>query len=184
MGCELSPISTLQFSEMKISDEQRLGEINHGYKAALGGLSGGRVNIAACANGLSRSAIELAKKHLTERKQFGQALAEFQGLQFMLADMRIQFEASKLLVETAARSIEENPNDLSCRIKSSMAKCYATDSAMKITTDAVQLFGGAGYVKEYQVERFMRDAKMLQIVEGTNQIQRVLIAREMYKEAI
>ena len=184
MGCELSPISTLQFENMEVPESQRIGELNAGYKIALSGLAGGRISIAACANGLSRTAIDLAKKHLLERQQFGKKLIEFQGLQFMLADMRMQYEAAKLLVEKAAASLEENPKDPSNRIRPSMAKCLATDAAMKITTDAVQLLGGAGYVHEYQVERLMRDAKMLQIVEGTNQIQRMLIAREMLEETV
>ncbi|MEZ4754720.1 MAG: acyl-CoA dehydrogenase family protein [Bdellovibrionota bacterium] len=184
MGCELSPISTLQFENMKISEDQRIGELNHGYKLALSGLAGGRISIAACANGLSRTAIELAKAHLQERQQFGKKLIEFQGLQFMLADLRMQYEASKLLVEKAASILESNPGDPSNRLRPSIAKCFATDAAMKITTDAVQLLGGAGYVHEYQVERLMRDAKMLQIVEGTNQIQRMVIAREMLEETV
>lgn len=179
MGCELSPIATLSFDNMKISKADLIGVQDQGFKVALGGLAGGRVNIAACANGLSRSAIRIATKHLQEREQFGSKLIEFQGLQFILADMATKAEAARLLTTQAAATIERDPNDRQARIQSSMAKCFATDAAMAITTDAVQLLGGAGYVREYNVERLMRDAKMLQIVEGTNQIQRVLISREV-----
>ena len=143
----------------------------------MSGLAGGRVNIGACANGLSQAALDAAIKHLQEREQFGSKLIEFQGLQFMLADMYMKLEASKLLVQKAAESIDNKLSETEQRIYSSSAKCFATDSAMAITTDAVQLLGGAGYIKEYKVERFMRDAKMLQIVEGTNQIQRMIIAK-------
>jgi alkylation response protein AidB-like acyl-CoA dehydrogenase len=179
MGCELSPIASLFFENLEIPLAQRIGPEGEGYKIALSGLAGGRISIAACANGLSRTAIDCAVKHLKEREQFGKPLFEFQGLQFMLADMRMKFEAAKLLTAEAARILEESPDSRENRLYPSMAKCYATDAAMSITTDAVQLLGGAGYLREYTVERLMRDAKMLQIVEGANQIQRTLIAREM-----
>ncbi len=181
MGCELSPIATLTFEQMELPKDSLLGEIGQGYKVALNGLAGGRVNIAACANGLSEAALKRAVDYLKEREQFGKPLIEMQGLQFMLADMKIKLEASKLLVREAAEKIDSKAPQGEQRIFSSMAKCFATDSAMSVTTDAVQLFGGAGYIREYQVERLMRDAKMLQIVEGTNQIQRMIIAREMSK---
>lgn len=181
MGCELSPIATVTLEGCKVPRENLLGAEGGGYAIALAGLAGGRVNIAAAANGLSDSAIRLALAHLKQREQFGQALIEFQGLQFMLADMRIKLEAARLLTWQAARLIDENAAVSELRLQSSMAKCFATDSAMQITTDAVQLLGGAGYLRDYQVERLMRDAKMLQIVEGTNQIQRMVIARELAK---
>jgi len=175
MGCEGSPIASVHFENTEIPETARLGEEGEGYKIALSGLSGGRVNIAACACGLSSRAIELATAHLKTRKQFGQKLAEFQGLQFMLADMISLYEASVLLTRNAAEALDTNSQ---ANAEASIAKCFATDAAMKITTDAVQLLGGSGYLAEYEVERLMRDAKMLQIVEGTNQIQRILIARE------
>ncbi|NDC38037.1 MAG: hypothetical protein EBZ48_08285 [Proteobacteria bacterium] len=182
MGCELSPIASLTFDGVTVARSAVLGEIDGGFKVAMGGLAGGRVSIAACANGLSRSALDRATAHLKEREQFGKKLAEFQGLQFMLADMRMKLEAAQLLTWQAAREIDANPTDRRIRLYSSAAKCFATDTAMSITTDAVQLFGGAGYIREYQVERLMRDAKMLQIVEGANQLQRELIAREMLRD--
>jgi alkylation response protein AidB-like acyl-CoA dehydrogenase len=183
MGCELSPIASLTFQDMKIPASQLLGVEHKAYSTALSGLAGGRVNIGACANGLSRSAIEKATRHLSERSQFGSKLIEFQGLQFMLADMQMKYEAARLLVMSAAAALDARDASSRARMAPSIAKCFATDAAMSITTDAVQLFGGAGYIREYEVERFMRDAKMLQIVEGTNQIQRMLIAREMAKSA-
>lgn len=179
MGCEFSPIASLTFSGARIGKEALLGDLNQGYRLALFGLAGGRVNIASAANGLSRTAIERAILHMKDRKQFGKAIADFQGLQFMLADMRSLYEASKLLVLKAAYEIDHPPTNANPNLYPSIAKCFATDAAMKITTDAVQLLGGAGYIKEYGVEQLMRDAKMLQIVEGTNQIQRNLIARAM-----
>lgn len=172
MGCELSPIASLNFDQCKLPKEALLGELHQGYKVALSGLNGGRVNIAACANGLSRAAIDRSIAHLKERKQFGQALSSFQGLQFILADMKILYDAASVLTEHAAQ-------DMSTNLNPSVAKCFATDAAMKITTDAVQLLGGAGYIQDYGVEALMRDAKMLQIVEGTNQIQRMVIAKQI-----
>ncbi len=178
MGCELSPIASLTFDNLQLPKEALLGEIGQGYKVALSGLAGGRVNIAACANGISEASIDAAIQHLNERKQFGQKLSAFQGLQFMLADMKMKLEAAKLLTWQAAADLEKNKSN-SSKVYPSIAKCFATDAAMAITTDAVQLLGGAGYIREYKVERFMRDAKMLQIVEGTNQVQRIIVAREM-----
>jgi alkylation response protein AidB-like acyl-CoA dehydrogenase len=183
MGAELSPIASLFFEDAFIPESALLGELHEGFKVALSGLAGGRVNIAACANGLSIAAIDLAIKHIKERQQFGKALAEFQGLQFMVADMHQKLRAAQLLTEQAAHEIDltrtKGNSAANTKLSSSVAKCFATDAAMSITTDAVQLLGGAGYIKEYIVERLMRDAKMLQIVEGTNQVQRVIIAHEL-----
>jgi alkylation response protein AidB-like acyl-CoA dehydrogenase len=183
MGCELSPIASLHFDNLTLPLENLLGDPAAGYSIALSGLAGGRISIASCANGISRTAISLALKHLAEREQFGSKLIEFQGLQFMLADMQMQFEAATLLTRNAAQLLAHDPKHPDNRLLPSYAKCFATDAAMKITTDAVQLLGGAGYIKDYGVEKLMRDAKMLQIVEGTNQIQRMVIARELAKRA-
>ncbi len=182
MGAELSPIASLFFEDAFVPQSSLLGPLHHGFKVALSGLAGGRVNIAACANGIARSALDISIAHLAERSQFGKQLREFQGLQFMIADMYQKLEAARLLTIKAASDIDaQKKGDLSVNIKlsSSTAKCFATDAAMSITTDAVQLLGGAGYMREYSVERLMRDAKMLQIVEGANQVQRVIIAREI-----
>lgn len=179
MGAELSPIASLFFDNAKIPQSALIGALHGGRKVALSGLAGGRVNIAACANGLSRAAIEDSVAYMKERHQFGKALVEFQGLQFMLADMHMKLAASQLLTARAAEEIDNAALGANTKLSSSTAKCFATDAAMAITTDAVQLFGGAGYIKDYTVERYMRDAKMLQIVEGANQIQRIIIAREL-----
>jgi alkylation response protein AidB-like acyl-CoA dehydrogenase len=183
MGAELSPIASLFFEDAFVPESALLGGEGNGFKVALSGLAGGRVNIAACANGISQAAINAAIKHLNERKQFGKQLAEFQGLQFILADMHQKLSAARLLTERAACELDAlrvtKDSSINVRLSSSTAKCFATDAAMAITTDAVQLLGGAGYIKEYAVERYMRDAKMLQIVEGANQIQRMIIAKEL-----
>jgi alkylation response protein AidB-like acyl-CoA dehydrogenase len=181
MGCELSPISSLTFEDMRLPKSALLGTLHRGYATALAGLSGGRISIASCANGVARSAFDKALAHLKEREQFGEKLISFQGLQFMLADMKMKLEASRLLTWQACRELEQDAKSAQSKIASSIAKCFSTDSAMNISTDAVQLLGGAGYIKDYAVERLMREAKMLQIVEGTNQIQRMVIARELAK---
>ncbi len=187
MGCELSPIASLFFDDARVPASALLGGLHQGYKIALSGLASGRVNIAACANGLSRTALDLSIKHLAERKQFGHELYELQGLQFLVADMHCKLEAARLLTTKAATDLDNEKAGISAdsnsKLSSSVAKCFATDAAMAITTDAVQLLGGAGYIKDYRVEQLMRDAKMLQIVEGTNQIQRMIIARELRPEA-
>jgi alkylation response protein AidB-like acyl-CoA dehydrogenase len=183
MGAELSPIASLFFDDAFVPNSCLVGPLHEGFKVALSGLAGGRVNIAACANGLSRAALDAATAHIKERHQFGKPLAEFQGLQFMLADMYQKLQAARLLTEQAANELDAqrrgDTKGINTKLSSSVSKCFATDAAMSITTDAVQLLGGAGYIKEYAVERYMRDAKMLQIVEGANQIQRMIIAREL-----
>ncbi|RMD84830.1 MAG: acyl-CoA dehydrogenase [Candidatus Dadabacteria bacterium] len=180
MGGDYSPIASLSFDNVTVPAEYIVGKVGDGYKIAMEGLLGGRINMAACANGLSVSALQTALDYLKTREQFGKKLIQFQGLQFMVADMMMKLQASRLLTLYAARNLDANTGDE--RLFSSLAKCFSTDSAMAVTTDCVQLLGGAGYIKEYKVERYMREAKMLQIVEGTNQIQRVIIAKEMSKE--
>jgi alkylation response protein AidB-like acyl-CoA dehydrogenase len=179
MGCELSPIASLFLNDTRVPESALLGPLGGGYRAALSGLSGGRVNIAACANGLAREAIRLSIAHLKERRQFGQPLAEFQALRFMVADMYMAAESARLITRRGAELIASGADARIIRTSASSAKCAATDAAMKITTDAVQLLGGAGYIADHTVERLMRGAKMLQIVEGTNQIQRTVLAKEL-----
>ncbi len=179
MGWKTSPTRELVFENCFIPDENRLLEEGQGLKVAFGGLDKGRVAIGAIAVGCSQRALDEAIKYSLTRQQFKQAIFDFQGLQFMLSDMATETEASRLLVHSAAASIDNgSPNSKLC----SMAKLKATDTAMSVTTDAVQVLGGVGYTSEYPVERFMRDAKVLQIVEGTNQIQRVVIARHLKRE--
>lgn len=179
MGWKTSPTRELVFENCFVASEDMLLEEGKGFTVAMGGLDNGRVAIAAIGVGCAQRALDESVKYSLTREQFKQPIFDFQGLQFMLADMALETEASRLLVHAAAQSIDDKkPNSKLC----SMAKLKATDTAMKVTTDAVQVLGGVGYTSEYPVERFMRDAKVLQIVEGTNQIQRVVIARHLKKE--
>lgn len=179
MGWKTSPTRELVFENCFVPDENLLLTEGKGFNVAMGGLDRGRVAIAAIAVGCAQRALDEAVRYALTRQQFNQAIFDFQGLQFMLADMALEVEASRLLVQQAALGLDSGkPNSKLC----SMAKLKATDTAMKVTTDAVQVLGGVGYTSEYPVERFMRDAKVLQIVEGTNQIQKVVIARHLKKE--
>lgn len=179
MGWKTSPTRELVFENCFVPEENLLLAEGKGFNVAMGGLDRGRVAIASIGVGCSQRALDESIKYALTRQQFKQPIFDFQGLQFMLSDMATETEASRLLVQAAARSIDNNaPDSKLC----SMAKLKATDTAMKVTTDAVQVLGGVGYTSEYPVERFMRDAKVLQIVEGTNQIQRVVIARFLRKE--
>ncbi len=179
MGWKTSPTRELVFDNCFVPEENRLMDEGQGFKVAMGGLDKGRVAIGAIGVGCSQRALDEAIRYSLTRQQFKQPIFDFQGLQFMLSDMATETEASRLLVQSAAISIDSgSANSKLC----SMAKLKATDTAMKVTTDAVQVLGGVGYTSEYPVERFMRDAKVLQIVEGTNQIQRVVIARHLKKE--
>ncbi len=179
MGWRASPTREVIFENCFVPDDQRLLNEGEGFKVAMAALDKGRITIGAVAVGLSQRALEEAVKYSLTRKQFNQAIFEFQGLQFMMADMACETEASRLLVLEAARLYDiGKPNQMIA----SFAKLKSTDTAMKVTTDAVQILGGVGYTREYPLERFMRDAKVLQIVEGTNQVQRVVIARQLKKE--
>lgn len=179
MGWKVSPTRELVFHNCFIPEENLLLNEGEGFKIAMAALEKGRFTIGAIAVGCAERALDEAVRYSLTRHQFKQAIFEFQGLQFMMADMATEIECSRLLVMQSARDYDNHtPNaKLAC-----MAKLKATDTAMKVTTDAVQILGGVGYTKEYPVERFMRDAKVLQIVEGTNQIQRVVIARNLKKE--
>jgi alkylation response protein AidB-like acyl-CoA dehydrogenase len=176
MGLHSSPTRELIFENCEIPLTNRLGEEGQGFKIALSSLDGGRVNIGAIATGVAQAAFETATKYAHEREQFGQPISAFQAIQFMLADMAMKIEAARLLVYEAAYKLDERQ---SAGMYCSMAKCFATDMAMEVTTNAVQVLGGAGYVRDYPVERYMRDVKVAQIFEGTNQIQRVVIARAL-----
>ena len=176
MGLHSSPTRELIFSDCKVPLANRLGEEGQGFKIALSSLDGGRINIGAIALGVAHAAFEIARNYAREREQFGRPIGAFQGIQFMLADMAMKIEAARLLVYEAAYKLDHGQNP---GMYASMAKCLATDTAMEVTTNAVQVLGGAGYVRDYPVERYMRDVKVAQIFEGTNQIQRVVIARAL-----
>ena len=177
LGVKGSPTCELRFDGVRLGPERLVGSPGEGLKIALRTLDHTRVTIGAQAVGIAQGALDAATAYVKERRQFGKAIADFQGIQFMLADMAMQLEAARQLVYVAASKSERNDEDLS--FFGAAAKCFASDAAMKITTDAVQLLGGYGYTRDYPVERMMRDAKITQIYEGTNQIQRVVMARQM-----
>jgi len=174
-----SPTRELHFEDCRIPGDRMVGSPGEGLKIALRTLDHTRVTIGAQAVGIAQGALDLAIDYVKERRQFGTRIADFQGIQFMLADMAMTLEAARQMVYVAAAKSERGDPDLP--FFGAAAKCYASDVAMRITTDAVQLLGGAGYVKDYPLERMMRDAKITQIYEGTNQIQRVVMARQLLK---
>ncbi|ATW47504.1 acyl-CoA dehydrogenase family protein [Streptomyces peucetius] len=176
MGMKGSPTAQLHFDGVRIPDSRRLGEEGQGFAIALSALDSGRLGIAACAVGVAQAALDEALEYATGRKQFGRPIADFQGLRFMLADMATRIEAGRALYLSAAR-LRDAGRPFSQQ--AAMAKLFCTDAAMSVTTDAVQVLGGYGYTQDFPVERFMREAKVLQIVEGTNQIQRMVIARHL-----
>jgi alkylation response protein AidB-like acyl-CoA dehydrogenase len=177
MGFRGSPTREVYFDRVEIGDDRRISEVGKGFSLAMDTLDHTRITIAAQALGLAQGAFDVAKKYSHERKQFGKEIFDFQGVQFMLADMAIGIESARQLTYAAAAKSERGDKDL--RFFSAASKTYATDTAMKVTTDAVQILGGYGYVSDYPVERMMRDAKLTQIYEGTNQIQRIVIARNL-----
>ena len=177
MGIRGSPTVALHLTDCEVPAENRLGGEGEGFRVALGALDRSRPAVGAQAVGIAQAALDASLAYARERQQFGQPIAAFQGIQFMLADMAMQVHASRLMVRHAAALVDRGVG--ATAFESSMAKCFAGDAAMKVTTDAVQIFGGYGYTREYPVERLMRDAKITQIYEGTNQIQRTVIAREL-----
>ena len=177
MGIRCSPTVALHFTDCAVPVEQRLGEEGEGFKIAMQTLDMTRPMTGAMAVGIGQAALDAAVAYAKERQQFGQPIAAFQGIQFMLADMAMQVHAARLMVHHAARQVDAGVRGNT--YEASMAKCWAGDAAMKVATDAVQIFGGYGYTREFPVERYMRDAKIMQIYEGTNQIQRMIIAKEL-----
>lgn len=177
LGIKGSPTRELHFDHVRIPGDRVVGEVGDGLKIALRTLDHTRVTIGAQAVGIAQGALDFAVSYVKERKQFGKAVAEFQGIQFMLADMAMAVETARQMVYVAAAKSERGDKDLP--FFGAAAKCYASDVAMQVTTDAVQLLGGAGYVRDFPVERMMRDAKITQIYEGTNQIQRMVMGRHL-----
>jgi alkylation response protein AidB-like acyl-CoA dehydrogenase len=177
MGIKGSPTRELYFDNVRIPGDRIIGEPGEGLKIALRTLDHTRVTVGAQAVGIAQGALDFALDYVKERKQFGKRIADFQGIQFMLADMAMTLEAARQLVYVAAAKSERCDKDLS--FFSAAAKCYASDVAMQVTTDAVQLLGGYGFTEDFPVERMMRDAKITQIYEGTNQIQRLVMARHV-----
>jgi butyryl-CoA dehydrogenase len=182
MGIRCVPVVEIHLEGCRVGKNQILGGVEgQGFKHAMMTLDLARPGVAAQALGLAQGALDLAVEYTGKRKQFGQSINSFQGIQWMLADMATQVEAARHLVYTAARAADVKAKNVSKL--SAMCKLFATDVAMMVTTNAVQLFGGYGYCKDYPIEKYMRDAKITQIYEGTNQIQRLVIARALLREA-
>ncbi|MFC5749241.1 acyl-CoA dehydrogenase family protein [Actinomadura rugatobispora] len=179
LGIKGSPTRELHFDNVRVPGDRMVGSPGEGLKIALRTLDHTRVTIGAQAVGIAQGALDIALDYVRERKQFGKAIAEFQGLQFMLADMATAVETARQMVYVAAAKSERGDDDLP--FFGAAAKCYASDVAMQVTTDAVQALGGAGYTRDFPVERMMRDAKITQIYEGTNQIQRLVMARHLLR---
>jgi len=177
LGWNSQPTAAVIFEDARVPVANRLGDEGEGFKFAMMGLDGGRVNIASCSLGGARACLEAATLHLKERKQFGKPLAEFQALQFKLADMATELDAARLMTWRAAQALDADLPDKTqfC----AMAKRFATDAGFRVCNDALQLHGGYGYIREYPIERYFRDVRVHQILEGTNEIMRVIIARRL-----
>ena len=177
LGIRGSPTTEVICNDVRVPAANRLGEEGEGFPLALRALDHSRVTIGAQAVGIAQGAFDYALAYTQEREQFGQAIADFQGIQFMLADMAMQLEAARTMVYQAAAKADRDDPDLT--FTAAASKCFASDVAMRVTTDAVQLLGGYGYIKDFPLERMLRDSKITQIYEGTNQILRVVIARQL-----
>jgi alkylation response protein AidB-like acyl-CoA dehydrogenase len=177
LGWHSQPTAMVVFEDCVVPQDHRLGVEGEGFTIAMRGLDGGRINIAACALGAARACYDKARAHLQERRQFGRRLASFQALQFKLADMATELEAARLMVWRAAATLDLGAPDAT--MACAMAKRFATDVAFQVCNDALQLHGGYGYIEDYEIERYLRDVRVHQILEGTNEIMRVIIARRL-----
>ncbi len=177
LGWHSQPTAMVLFEDCAVPEDHRIGAEGEGFAIAMRGLDGGRINIAACALGAARACFDKARSHLQERRQFGRRLASFQALQFKLADMATELEAARLMVYRAAAQLDRGEPDAT--MACAMAKRFATDAAFRICNDALQLHGGYGYIEDYEIERYLRDVRVHQILEGTNEIMRVIIARRL-----
>ncbi|RMD64376.1 MAG: acyl-CoA dehydrogenase [Alphaproteobacteria bacterium] len=180
LGWNSQPTAMVIFENARVPIANRLGAEGDGFKIAMMGLDGGRLNIAACSIGGARACLEAAREHLLTRRQFGRRLADFQALQFKLADMATELEAARLMVHRAADALDRG--DPQATMYCAMAKRFATDAGFRVCNEALQLHGGYGYIREYPIERFLRDVRVHQILEGTNEIMRVIIARRLLKD--
>ena len=179
MGWNSQPTRAITFDNVEVPDDHLLGEEGQGFSMAMKGLDGGRINIATCSVGTAQTALERAQAYLHERKQFGRELAEFQALQFKLADMATELVAARQMVRLAAWKLDHGSADATTYC--AMAKRFATDVGFKVANDALQLHGGYGYIREYPLERHVRDNRVHQILEGTNEIMRVIVARAILR---
>jgi alkylation response protein AidB-like acyl-CoA dehydrogenase len=179
MGARCSPTATVVFDQVEVPADQVIGRLGKGFLIAGGLFDRGRIGIAACAVGIATAAMEYATAYARQRRQFGQPVFDFQGVSFLIADMATQIAAARALLHSAARLLDARAPAAAVTAAAAQAKLFATDMAMRVTTDAVQVLGAYGYVEDHPVERWMREAKLLQIIEGTNQIQRMIIARSL-----
>jgi alkylation response protein AidB-like acyl-CoA dehydrogenase len=180
MGWRSQPTAQVIFEDCRVPVANRIGAEGEGFRIAMMGLDGGRINIGACSLGTARAALEQAQRYVTERKQFGQTIGDFQTTQFKIADMATELEASRLMIWNAAAALDRR--DPRATMLCAMAKRFASDNASKIANDALQLHGGYGYLKDFPLERHVRDLRVHQILEGTNEIMRVIIARELSRQ--
>ena len=181
MGWNSQPTAQVIFDDVRVPVENRLGAEGEGFRFAMIGLDGGRINIAACSLGGARACLDAAKAYVQQRRAFGRTLSEFQALQFKLADMATELEAARLMVHRAAVALDNGAADATMRC--AMAKRFATDACFRIVDEALQLHGGYGYIREYGIERYLRDLRVHRILEGTNEIMRVIIARKLLEAA-
>jgi alkylation response protein AidB-like acyl-CoA dehydrogenase len=181
MGWNSQPTATVSFQDCIVPVANRLGPEGEGFRYAMMGLDGGRINIAACSLGGAQACLDAAREYIKQRRAFGKTLSEFQALQFKLADMATELEAARLMVHRAAVALDNGEPDATMRC--AMAKRFATDACSHICDEALQLHGGYGYIKDYQIERFVRDLRVHRILEGTNEIMRVIIARKLLEAA-
>ena len=180
MGWKNQPTRLVSLTDVKVSKNNLIGEEGDGFKIAMQGLDGGRINIATCSIGTAQSALEEAQKYMNEREQFGKKISEFQAMQFKIADMVTELVAARTMTRLAASKVDSN--DPEATIYSAMAKRFATDVGFKVCNEALQIFGGYGYIQEYPLERYLRDVRVHQILEGTNEIMKMIIGRRMIME--
>ena len=180
MGWKNQPTRLVSLTDVKVSKNNLIGEEGDGFKIAMQGLDGGRINIATCSIGTAQSALEEAQKYMNEREQFGKKISEFQAMQFKIADMVTELVAARTMTRLAASKVDSN--DPEATIYSAMAKRFATDVGFKVCNEALQIFGGYGYIQEYPLERYVRDVRVHQILEGTNEIMKMIIGRRMIME--
>ncbi|MBT6118943.1 MAG: acyl-CoA dehydrogenase [Rhodospirillaceae bacterium] len=180
MGWNSQPTAAVIFEDCRVPVGNRIGEEGQGFRIAMAGLDGGRINIAACSIGAGRACLDLARAHMIDRKQFGRPLADFQALQFRLADMATELDAARLLVHRAAWALDTG--DPEATMQCAMAKRFATDAGFDACNQALQLHGGYGYLRDLPIERHMRDARVHQILEGTNEIMRLIVARRLLRD--
>jgi alkylation response protein AidB-like acyl-CoA dehydrogenase len=180
LGWNSQPTAMVNFEDCRVPVANRIGEEGEGFRIAMAGLDGGRLNIAACSLGGARASLEAAREHMGLRQQFGRKLADFQALQFRIADMATELDAARLMVWRGAASLDAGDPDAT--LHCAMGKRFATDVGFEVTNAALQLHGGYGYIKEYPIERYLRDLRVHQILEGTNEIMRVIIARKLLAE--